>query len=155
MAAKPPTTHQGLRNRPYCRLTRAATRLVSVIMPLATIILSEGQHASVTQICTLRFRDGLSVSAQLSASSPYEDCPVAYSGAVERLPARFEFASAVLLNALFRSFARELRVSFAEEILGSWDRFAGDDDEPEPPFEAEEHSHHRPIVDPWTKARAV
>ena len=124
-------------------------------MPLAHIILSEGQHASVTQICTLRFGDGATVAAQLSASSPYEDCRVEYSGAVERLPVCFEFASSVLLNALFRSFARELRVGFEEEILGSWDRFADDENDPEPSFEAEEDSQHRPVLDRWTKARTL
>ena len=120
-------------------------------MPVTNIILEEGQPAVVTQICTLRFRDGASVAAQLTASSPYEDCSVKYSGAVDRLPVRFEFASSVLLNALFRSFARELRVSFEEEILGSWDRFADDDSDPEPPFESQEQS--QPVVFPavWAK----
>lgn len=86
-----------------------------------------------TQVCTLCFLDGARVTAELRADSPYQDCPVTYSGALDRLPVALETASSVLLRAVFRSFARELRANFEEEVIGTWERYAEDGDELAPP----------------------
>ncbi len=75
----------------------------------------------VTQICRLYFRDGQVASAQIEAGSRYQECTVIYRGATERLPVRYETADSVLLRVMFRSFARELRARFEEELIGSWD----------------------------------
>ncbi len=83
----------------------------------------------VTQICGLRFPDGATVLAKINAESPYQDAVVEYSGPFDRLPVKPDLASSVLLRALFQSFAREMGAAFQEELIGSWDRFAEDEDE--------------------------
>ena len=84
----------------------------------------------VTQICGLHFADGATVLAQITTESPYQDATVEYSGPSERLPVKPEMASSVLLRALFQSFARELGAMFREDLIGSWQRFAEEEDEP-------------------------
>jgi hypothetical protein len=86
----------------------------------------EADAAPVTHVCQLRFADGQVVAARIRATSPHEESLVVYTGAVERLPVRCEKADAVLLRALFQSFARELEAAFAEEVLG------GSPPEPDP-----------------------
>jgi hypothetical protein len=86
----------------------------------------------VTQICTLRFSDGKSVTARILAASPYEDCVIDYSGPSHRLPVQYERADSVLLRALFQSFARELRAKFREELIGCWEQVAEEEDEAPP-----------------------
>jgi hypothetical protein len=74
----------------------------------------------VTQICSLRFADGEVAQGQITATSAYQECSVIYTGQSERLPALYPAANSVLLRALFRSFARDLRVEFSEEQIGRW-----------------------------------
>jgi hypothetical protein len=81
----------------------------------------------VTHVCSLRFPDGKTATAQIKVSSPYQECPVVYSGAAERLPIRNGIADTVLLRVLFLSFARELRAKFEEKLIGSWNRFTDED----------------------------
>jgi hypothetical protein len=81
----------------------------------------------VTHVCSLRFPDGETATAQIEANSPYQECPVVYSGAAERLPIRNGIADTVLLRVLFHSFARELRAKFEEKLIGSWDRITDED----------------------------
>src|SRR4051794_4230384 len=85
-----------------------------------------------TQICSLRFSDGAIVAAEIEAGSPYEDGAVRYSGPVERIPVAFPTANAVLLRALFQSFARELGATFCEGMVGNWERYAADEEEAGP-----------------------
>jgi hypothetical protein len=91
----------------------------------------QGQPSTVTQICTLRFRDGQIAVGRIEATSRYQECMVVYSGAVERLPIRYATADSVLLRVLFQSFARELRARFQEELLGDWEPFPDDAEEDE------------------------
>ncbi len=65
-----------------------------------------------TLTCSLRFRDGTTVSAQVKAQTKTEDALVRYSGCVERLPLMASKATAVELQAYFTSFARELRARY-------------------------------------------
>lgn len=70
-----------------------------------------------TLTCSLRFRDGSTVSAQVKAQTKTEDALVRYSGCVERLPLMTSKATAIELQAYFSSFARELRARYqATEI---------------------------------------
>ncbi len=69
----------------------------------------------LTCICCLRFVDGAIVTARIEAANRTEDATVTYSGAVKRLPLTSEKANAIELKALFKSFARELKASFAEQ----------------------------------------
>jgi len=80
----------------------------------------------VIQICTLRFKDGRTVTARIEAGSRHDECDVLYAGAVDRLPILFQRADSVLLRALFQSFARELRTTFREEFIGTWVPVGGD-----------------------------
>ncbi len=77
------------------------------------------------QTCTLSFRDGKTVSARIKARYADEDTPVKYSGETGRLPFKYKRADAMVLRAIFRSFARELGAQFVEELLGEWDQRAG------------------------------
>jgi hypothetical protein len=87
----------------------------------------EDKPPIVTQVCSLRFPDGEIATAQIEARSPYQECPVVYSGAAERLPIRDGSADTVLLRVLFLSFARELQAKFEEKLIGSWERFTEED----------------------------
>src|SRR5689334_17843131 len=78
---------------------------------------TEGQSVIT---CRLLFPDGETVTAQICARSRYDDCQVAYAGAVGRLPFSVERADSVVLPAYFKSFARELRARFQEERTGEW-----------------------------------
>lgn len=84
------------------------------------------QSGAAIQICTLRFPDGGRVEAQIHADSPYQDAPVQYAGAVDRMPVTLQSSSSVLLRALFHSLAREYGANFHEEVIGAWDRYADD-----------------------------
>jgi hypothetical protein len=81
---------------------------------------AEDKPSIVILVCSLRFPDGEIATARIEARSPHEECPVAYSGASDRLPIRNGTADTVLLRVLFLSFARELRAKFEEEQIGSW-----------------------------------
>ena len=76
------------------------------------------------QTCTLCFRDGKTVTARIRARYADEDTPVKYSGATSRLPFKYKRADAMVLRAIFRSFARELGARFMEDLLGEWDQRA-------------------------------
>ena len=89
-------------------------------LPPITFV-AEDKPPTATQVCSLRFGDGEIATARIQARSPYQECPVVYSGAVERLPIRDGTADAVFLRVLFQSFARELRATFEEELIGSWE----------------------------------
>jgi hypothetical protein len=77
-------------------------------------------NAAVRHVCTLCFKDGTKVSGEITTRSRYEETPVIYSGAVDRLPYSFATADSVLLRALFQSLSRELKAQFREQIIGEW-----------------------------------
>lgn len=83
----------------------------------------------VTHTCTLRFKDGQTVSGRICAHTRYEDCVIEYTGAVDRLPFTFETADSVLLRAYFQCYARELKAHFREEKSGDWPRLESADDD--------------------------
>jgi hypothetical protein len=68
-----------------------------------------------TQTCSLLFRDGTIITAQVTADTEIEDGSVWYSGPIERLPLHPATASACELRAYFSSFARELQARFTED----------------------------------------
>lgn len=70
-----------------------------------------------TLTCSLRFKDGHTVTARIKARTKIEDAPVEYSGSVERLPLMTSKATAVELQAYFKSFARELKARYDEVEL--------------------------------------
>ena len=69
----------------------------------------------ITLALSLRFIDGQTVTAQISAKTETEDAPVSYSGPIDRLPFTLEKANAIELRAYFRSFARELHAGLGEQ----------------------------------------
>jgi len=101
----------------------------------------DAKSKCVTQICRLFFRDGQIASGQIQAGSRYQEAPVLYSGAIERLPVRYETADSVLLRVMFRSFARELRARFEEELIGTWEPFIEEEQDGEdlPPESVSSH----------------
>ncbi len=72
----------------------------------------------------LKFKDGRSVSATLSARSPQGDYPVEYSGDVSRLLRKFEKSDPFVLEALFKNLARELNAELISTQNGEFDIFA-------------------------------
>lgn len=67
-----------------------------------------------TLTCSLLFRDGQKVTAQVEAISKTEDVLVHYAGPVKRLPLVAPRVTAVELRAYFKSFARELKAQYTE-----------------------------------------
>ncbi|HXG47086.1 MAG TPA: hypothetical protein VNO52_05640 [Methylomirabilota bacterium] len=78
----------------------------------------------LTQICTLKFRDGQMVHGLIEAESANGEYPIHYAGAVDRLPRRFETGDPADLRGLFRNLARELDAEFSEQTTGEYDRWA-------------------------------
>jgi hypothetical protein len=70
----------------------------------------------VTLTCCLRFADGESVSAEISANSLLEDAFVSYQGPVQRLPVAPVSASGIEMKAYFKSFARELNAKISLKV---------------------------------------
>jgi hypothetical protein len=78
----------------------------------------------VTAKFTLTFPDGAIATAQIKAESADAEYEVAYSGAVERLPERFDTADVRVLRAWAKGVARETGAAVNEQIEGEYDRFA-------------------------------
>lgn len=77
-----------------------------------------------TQICTLTFADGATVTARIEAASPHAREPIEYSGAVERLPRRHEQGDPAMLRAFFENLAEELPAEYSESGEGDYERWA-------------------------------
>jgi hypothetical protein len=65
----------------------------------------------------MRLKDGRRVSGRIETDSPISDAPVHYSGAVRVLPFRCSSANSLVLRALFRSFAEDLRAEYQEMMV--------------------------------------
>ena len=72
----------------------------------------------------LKFKDGQTVSASLSARSPQGDYPVNYTGEIGRLPRTFENCDPFTLEALFQNLARELDAELVSTSSGRFDIWA-------------------------------
>src|ERR1044071_334187 len=81
-----------------------------------------------TQICTLRFSDGSTVSASVESGSPYEHSVVRYTGAVQRLPEQCPLASPERLRDFFQGCATTLGAGYEEDVVGNWSWFAEDEE---------------------------
>lgn len=77
----------------------------------------------LTVICTLKFKDGQSVTGQISAESPEGEYRVQYKGAVERIEARTP-ENVVGLIYFFKSIARETGAEFQIDQSGQYDTWA-------------------------------
>jgi hypothetical protein len=62
----------------------------------------------------MRLPDGRHVSGRIESDSPIRDASVRYSGAVNLLPFRCRSANTLVLRALFRSFAEDLKAQYQE-----------------------------------------
>ncbi len=78
----------------------------------------------ITFTCQLKFSDGATVVGKIDAESANADYVVDYSGAVERLPRRYDTADVPQLRALFRVLADETGAEFTEQSEGEYDRWA-------------------------------
>lgn len=77
-----------------------------------------------TLTCKLTFPDGKIVTGKVSAESPHDDNAVIYTGAVDRLPDRYETAFPSFLAVVFKNAARETGATFSERSSGNYDCFA-------------------------------
>ena len=78
----------------------------------------------LTITCQLTFADGATAAGSIIAESADADYPVEYTGAVARLPRRYDAADASQLRALFRALAQETGAQFSETSEGEYDRWA-------------------------------
>ena len=77
-----------------------------------------------TQACVLTLKDGITIQAKVIAASPHDEQRVAYSGAADRLPRRFEKCSPPLLVALFKNIAAEIGARLTVRSSGVYDCWA-------------------------------
>ncbi len=75
----------------------------------------------LTMICTIRFRDGATITATASAETPYDDVEVKYSGDVARLRERPQKCPIMFVRAEMQSEADRLRGEFTETYTGKFD----------------------------------
>jgi hypothetical protein len=78
----------------------------------------------VTAKFTLTFPDGQTVVAEIQAETPDREEPVKYTGAVERLPEKFETADERVLRAWAAGMARETGATVTENVEGQYDSWA-------------------------------
>lgn len=77
-----------------------------------------------TATCTLKFRDGAAVTGTVTAAAPESENPITYTGAVDRLPHRYETGGPTDLEFLFRKFADELNAEVQVDESGEYERWA-------------------------------
>lgn len=78
---------------------------------------TESNHQKFRLTCSMQLADGRRVSARIESDSPIHDAHVRYSGAVNLLPFRCRQANSLVLRALFRSFAGDLRAEYQEVLV--------------------------------------
>jgi len=78
----------------------------------------------LTLTCTLRFPDGVSVTARLNAASPEAEYPVTYEGALDRLPKQFKESDAEFPEFMFKTLGKRLGAELEIEKHGQYDRWA-------------------------------
>jgi len=77
---------------------------------------------------TLTWMDGKSATAELRAESAEQNYPITYAGAVARLgevPRESDFP---FLRFILQQIATATGASYSEQILGTYDRWAGGKD---------------------------
>ena len=67
--------------------------------------------------CSMHLSDGRRVSGRIETDSPIRDASVRYSGAVHLLPFKCAAANSLVLRALFRSFAEDLKAQYQELLV--------------------------------------
>ena len=65
----------------------------------------------------MQLADGRRVSGRIESDSPIQDALVRYTGAVKLLPFRCPAANSLVLRALFRSFAEDLKAEYQEVLV--------------------------------------
>jgi hypothetical protein len=65
----------------------------------------------------MHLADGRRVSGRIEADSPIRDASVRYSGHTQLLPFRCQAANSLVLRALFRSFAEDLKAQYQEVLV--------------------------------------
>lgn len=70
--------------------------------------------------CKLTWADGAEVIASIETEAASERGAVVYTGAVERLPERWERTTGPGLMALFRDLARETGAELSVRQMGEW-----------------------------------
>jgi hypothetical protein len=78
----------------------------------------------IKQTCTLKFSQGETVTAEVTAASPEEFASVEYSGDVARLPRRHEKVNAAVLRIFFQNLALELGAEYSESAAGEYETWA-------------------------------
>jgi hypothetical protein len=84
--------------------------------PIPTPVVRTERKQKFALTCSMRLADGRHVSGRIEADSPIKDASVRYSGATRLLPFRCPSANTLVLRALFRSFAEDLKAQY-EEVL--------------------------------------
>jgi len=82
-----------------------------------SVIRLEPPKQKFSLTCSMQLADGRRVSGRIQSDSPIRDASVRYSGAVKVLPFRCEAANSLVLRALFRSFAEDLKAQYEEIIV--------------------------------------
>jgi hypothetical protein len=82
--------------------------------------------AMLTVVCTLKFADGLQVTGEVQAASPAVPYPIHYSGALNRLPMRYDAGTASDLELTFTMAANRSGAKLSVERSGSYDSRAED-----------------------------
>ena len=73
---------------------------------------------------TLTFPDGAIATAEIEAESADAEYNVVYSGAVDRLPEKFDTADVRVLHAWAKHVMKQTGAAVNEQIEGEYDRFA-------------------------------
>jgi hypothetical protein len=82
--------------------------------PFIAVTRIEPRPQKFALTCSMRLPDGRHVSGRIEADSPIRDVSVRYTGAVNLLPFRCPSANTLVLRALFRSFAEDLKAQYEE-----------------------------------------
>lgn len=75
-------------------------------------------------VCELVFQDGARVKATVSNGSPEADSPVAYKGAMDRLPRTLPESDNATLKVLFGNLAREMSARLDVSESGEFEEWA-------------------------------
>jgi hypothetical protein len=84
---------------------------------LRSMAITESQTQRFALTCSMQLSDGRRVSGRIETDSPIRDASVRYSGAVHLLPFKCQAANSLVLRALFRSFAGDLKAQYQELMV--------------------------------------
>jgi hypothetical protein len=77
-------------------------------------------HATLT----LTLSDRQTVTASITAETPDREQVVSYSGAVDRLPRKYDTADLPVLRAWASNLAKEINATVTEDVTGTYDYWA-------------------------------